>query len=66
MQENHQERMEIIQRTLEDFHINAVPQSYVQGPSITRYEIMMPAGISVKKVLNYDDDLKMRCRNFGF
>lgn len=60
VQENHQERMEIIQRTLEDFHINAVPQSYVQGPSITRYEIMMPAGISVKKVLNYDDDLKMR------
>lgn len=59
-QENHQERMEIIQKTLEDFHINAVPQSYVQGPAITRYEIMMPAGISVKKVLNYDDDLKMR------
>ncbi len=58
--DNHEERMEIIQRTLEDFHINAVPQSYVQGPSITRYEIMMPAGISVKKVLNYDDDLKMR------
>lgn len=60
VQENHQERMEIIQRTLEDFHINAVPQNYVQGPSITRYEIMMPAGISVKKVLSYDDDLKMR------
>ncbi len=58
--ENHEERMEIIQRTLEQFHINAVPQSYVQGPSITRYEITMPAGISVKKVLNYDDDLKMR------
>ncbi len=58
--ENHEERMEIIKQTLEDFHINAMPQSYVQGPSITRYEIMMPAGISVKKVLNYDDDLKMR------
>lgn len=58
--DNHEERMEIIQKTLEEFHINAVPQSYVQGPSITRYEIMMPAGISVKKVLNYDDDLKMR------
>ena len=58
--ENHEERMEIIQRTLEEFHINAVPQSYVQGPSITRYEIMMPAGVSVKKVLAFDDDLKMR------
>ena len=58
--ENHEERKEIIQRTLEEFHINAIPQSHVQGPSITRYEIMMPSGISVKRVLNYADDLKMR------
>jgi len=58
--ENHEEKMEIIKRTLEEFHINAIPQSYVQGPSITRYEIMMPAGVSVKRVLNFDDDLKMR------
>lgn len=60
VQENHAERMEIIKRTLEEFHINAEPQGFIQGPSVTRYEIMMPAGISVKKVLNYDDDLKMR------
>ena len=59
-QENHEERKEIIQRTLEEFHINAIPQGHIQGPSITRYEIMMPAGVSVKKVLSYDDDLKMR------
>ena len=58
--ENHQERMDIIQKTLEEFHINAIPQNYVQGPSITRYEITMPAGVSVKKVLAFDDDLKMR------
>lgn len=59
-QENHEERKQIIQKTLEEFHINAVPQGHVQGPSVTRYEIMMPAGVSVKKVLSYDDDLKMR------
>ncbi len=58
--ENHQEKMEIIKQTLADFRINAEPQSFVQGPSITRYEIMMPAGISVKNVLRYDDDLQMR------
>ena len=58
--ENHQERMEIIKQLLADFHINVEPQGYVQGPTITRYEIMMPPGISVKKVLSYDDDLKMR------
>ena len=58
--ENHEERKEIIQRTLEEFHINAVPQNHVQGPAITRYEIMMPSGIPVKRVLNYANDLKMR------
>ena len=58
--EDHEGRMEVIKQTLEEFHINAIPQSYVQGPSITRYEIMMPAGVSVRKVLGYDDDLRMR------
>ncbi len=58
--ENHTEKMEIIKQLLADFHINVEPQGYVQGPTITRYEIMMPPGISVKKVLGYDDDLKMR------
>ena len=61
--ENHEERIEIIQRVLEDFHIKVEPQGYVQGPTITRYEVKMPAGIPVKKVLSYDDDLKMRLQS---
>ena len=61
--ENHEERIEIIRRVLEDFHINVEPQGYVQGPTITRYEVKMPAGITVKKVLAYDDDLKMRLQS---
>lgn len=59
-EEDHEGRMETIRQTLEEFKINAEPQSYIQGPTITRYEIKMPAGISVKKVLSYDDDLRMR------
>lgn len=58
--ENHEERKEIIRKTLEEFHINAIPQDHIQGPTVTRYEIMMPAGISVKRVLGYDNDLRMR------
>jgi len=61
--ENHEERMEIIRRVLEDFHITVEPQGYVQGPTITRYEVKMPAGVPVKKVLSYDDDLKMRLQS---
>ena len=58
--EDHEGNKAIIKKTLEEFGINAEPQGHVQGPSITRYEILMPAGVSVKKVLGYDDDLKMR------
>ena len=61
--ENHEENMEIIRRVLEDFHINVEPQGQIQGPTITRYQVKMPAGISVKKVLGYDDDLKMRLQS---
>ncbi len=57
--EDHQGRMSIIKQTLEEFRINVEPQSYIQGPTVTRYEIKMPAGISVKKVLGYDEDLRM-------
>ncbi|MCQ2386863.1 MAG: hypothetical protein MJ066_00205 [Clostridia bacterium] len=59
-EENHAEKQEIIKQTLSDFKIFAEPQGYVQGPSITRYEIMMPAGVSVNNVLKYDNDLRMR------
>jgi len=55
--DNHQERMQIIADTLAEFGINATPVDYIQGPSVTRYEVKMPAGVSVKKILSYDDDL---------
>ena len=58
--ENHEENMEIIKQTLAEFHIDVEPQTFVQGPSITRYEIKMPAGVSVKRVLTFDEDLRMR------
>ena len=59
-EENHDEKLETIKKTLEEFHVNVEPHGYVQGPSITRYELNMPAGISVKSILKYDDDLRMR------
>ncbi len=60
--EDHEGRMEIIRKTLEDFHITVTPVSYIQGPTITRYEISVPSGmgISVKRIPSCDSDLKMR------
>ncbi len=59
-EENHQEKMDKIKSTLEEFKIDVNPVTYVQGPTVTRYELEIARGISVKKVLNYDDDLQMR------
>ncbi len=60
--EHHSERQAIIKQTLEEFKINAEPESYIQGPSITRYEFMMPTGlgVSVKNIFGHDKDLQMR------
>ena len=59
-EENHQENCEIIERTLSEFNINVDVTDYVQGPTITRYELRMPAGVSVKKILGVDNDIQMR------
>lgn len=58
--EDHEERAGIIERTLSEFGIDAKVVNYVQGPTVTRYEIMMPPGVSVKKVPNHADDIAMR------
>lgn len=59
-QEDHNGRLEIICRTLENFSIPAEPAGHIQGPTVTRYEIRMPGHVSVKRVTGYGDDLKMR------
>ncbi len=59
-QDDHDKRLAIIQRTLEEFKINVVPQGYVQGPSVTRYEVTMPAGVPISRVLSCSENLQMR------
>ncbi len=63
--EDHETRKTIIKQTLEDFNINAEPVGQIQGPTVTRYEVMMPAGVPVKKILTHDDDLRMRLASFS-
>ena len=61
--EDHASKMAIIEETLHQFKIEATVERYVQGPTLTRYELSMPSGKSVKEVGKYDDDLKMRLRS---
>ena len=46
-----------LENALESFGIPAKVQTVVIGPTVTRYEIEMPEGISVKKILSLDADI---------
>ena len=54
------ERCEIIEQTLENFEIPVHVENVVHGPTITRYEVSLPHGISVTKVPPKAKDLAMR------
>ena len=53
------EKTIIIENTLEGFNIPAKVVNIVKGPTVTRYELQMPQGISVNKVNGVANDLAM-------
>ena len=54
-----QTNVAILEQTLDDFRIPAKVRQVTKGPAVTRYEIQMPAGISVKKVQQHAEDIAM-------
>lgn len=56
---------QILEETLDSFKISATVESIVQGPAVTRYEVKMPAGISVNKIKQHADDIAMMMRSVG-
>jgi S-DNA-T family DNA segregation ATPase FtsK/SpoIIIE len=48
-----------LERVLETFGINARVIGVVIGPSVTRFELEMPPGISVKKIVAHKDDISL-------
>lgn len=57
--EDCEEKAALIERTLENFKVPAKIINITKGPSVTRYELEMPAGISVNKILQYQNDISM-------
>jgi S-DNA-T family DNA segregation ATPase FtsK/SpoIIIE len=43
-----------------EFKINATAKGAIRGPTFTRYEMQMPPGVSVSKVMSIYDDISMR------
>lgn len=53
------ENIEKLEKVLDDFKIPAKVKAVQVGPAVTRYEIGMPTGVSVKKVQMHADDIAM-------
>lgn len=46
-----------LEQVLSSFNIDAKVSNVVRGPAVTQYELSMPYGTSVKKILAYDSDI---------
>lgn len=57
MQASVQESAQKLEESLLNFNIPAKVIRIVIGPAVTRYELEMPVGISVKKILSHQDDI---------
>ena len=53
------DRVQTIERTLEQFNIGANVVEVASGPSVTRYEIQLAPGIKVSKIVSLADNLAM-------
>lgn len=54
------ERQQMIDTILNDFHIRASVADYVIGPSVTRFNINYDSDVSSKAIMNLVDDLSRR------
>lgn len=48
-----------LKETLKNFGLDVSIIGSSRGPAVTRYELQMPAGVSVKKITNLSDDIMM-------
>ncbi len=55
----YKQKSAILENTLNTFKIPAKVINVVRGPKVTRYELSMPIGIPVSKVLSYERDMTM-------
>ena len=64
-EEDFKANAQMLEQTLAEFKIDAIVENIVTGPTVTRYELRMAPGISVKKVSNISDDIAMRLSAIG-
>ena len=53
------ENVRILEKTLADFHIQAIVTQVNRGPSITRFELQPAPGVKVSRIVNLSDDIAL-------
>ncbi len=48
-----------LENTLNSFGINTEVTEVTQGPSVTRYEVTLPQGVKLSKIVNLSDDIAL-------
>lgn len=57
--EEYRRKTAALEKVMEDFRIGAKVINVVRGPKVTRYELTLPDGVSVSRVLNIETDISM-------
>lgn len=57
--EEYRRKTQALEKVMEDFRIGAKVINIVRGPKVTRYELTLPDGVSVSRVLNIETDISM-------
>ncbi|MDQ3646138.1 MAG: DNA translocase FtsK [Actinomycetota bacterium] len=53
-----EETIKVLEATLHEFNVDASVTGYTAGPTVTRYEIEVGAGVKVNRVLNLGNEMK--------
>ncbi len=64
MMSDHQleEKAELLERTLKNFHVDARVLTVTQGSSVTRYEVQPAIGVKVSSITKLADDIALNLR----
>lgn len=53
------QEVDILNETLEAFHVKAEVTNWTIGPTVTQFEVTLNRGVKVNKITNLTDDLKL-------
>jgi S-DNA-T family DNA segregation ATPase FtsK/SpoIIIE len=54
-----QDNIDVINQTMLSFDIDGTVTAYTKGPTVTRYEVSLGAGVQIKKITGISDNIQM-------